>query len=80
LLRGYIDAGDKAVNFPSCLKRLCVVYVEELDDALEESAAIRNSALPEQHRFQITVAAHWKDHPFQGQERGQGHPGRPTRH
>ena len=63
LLRGYIGAGDyKQFIFPLLFyKRLCDVYDEELDAALEESGGDQEyAALPEQHRFQIPEDAHWK--------------------
>lgn len=63
LLRGTIDAGDyKQFIFPLLFyKRLCDVYDEELADALEESGGDQEYAeLPEQHRFQIPLDAHWK--------------------
>lgn len=62
LLRGYIDAGDyKQFIFPLLFyKRLCDVYDEELNEALEESDGDQEYAtLPEQHRFQIPEEAHW---------------------
>ncbi|WP_449258751.1 type I restriction-modification system subunit M [Chlorobium limicola] len=62
LLRGYIDAGDyKQFIFPLLFyKRLCDVYDEELNEALEESDGDQEyAALPEQHRFQIPEEAHW---------------------
>ncbi|MBX3151522.1 SAM-dependent DNA methyltransferase [Candidatus Obscuribacterales bacterium] len=62
LLRGHIDAGDyKQFIFPLLFyKRLCDVYEEELEQALEESGGDREYAqLPEQHRFQIPPDAHW---------------------
>jgi len=64
LLRGYIDAGDyKQFIFPLLFyKRLCDVYDEELAGALEESGGDNNYAqMPEQHRFQIPIVAHWKE-------------------
>lgn len=63
LLRGTIDAGDyKQFIFPLLFyKRLCDVYDEELTQALAESGGDKAYAeLPEQHRFQIPKAAHWK--------------------
>lgn len=62
LLRGYIDAGDyKQFIFPLLFyKRLCDVYDEELAEALAESDGdTEYAAMPEQHRFQIPVDAHW---------------------
>lgn len=63
LLRGTIDAGDyKQFIFPLLFyKRLCDVYAEELAEALEESGGDKAYAqMPEQHRFQIPIKAHWK--------------------
>ena len=63
LLRGHIDAGDyKQFIFPLLFyKRLCDVYDGEVAQSLEESSGDREYArLPEQHRFQIPVEAHWK--------------------
>jgi len=63
LLRGTIDAGDyKQFIFPlPFYKRLCDVYDEEMTEALEESGGDRDyAAMPEQHRFQIPEAAHWR--------------------
>ena len=63
LLRGHIDAGDyKQFIFPLLFyKRLCDIHDEELNDALKESGGDQEyAALPEQHRFQIPEAAHWR--------------------
>ncbi|MEA2014170.1 MAG: type I restriction-modification system subunit M N-terminal domain-containing protein, partial [Thermodesulfobacteriota bacterium] len=63
LLRGHIDAGDyKQFIFPLLFyKRLCDVYDGEVAQSLEESSGDKEYArLPEQHRFQIPVEAHWK--------------------
>ena len=63
LLRGTIDAGDyKQFIFPLLFyKRLCDVFDEETQTALAESAGDEQFALfPENHRFQIPPAAHWR--------------------
>lgn len=62
LLRGTIDAGDyKQFIFPLLFfKRLCDVFDEETDIALEESGGDTDfAAYPENHRFQIPESAHW---------------------
>jgi type I restriction enzyme M protein len=58
-LRGFIDAGDyKQFIFPLLFfKRLCDVYDEERERALEEVG----DDFPEYHRFQIPEGAHWQD-------------------
>jgi len=64
LLRGYIDAGDyKQFIFPLIFyKRICDVYDEEQQEALEESGDDMDYAsFSENHRFQIPQGAHWKD-------------------
>ena len=63
LLRGQIDSSDyKQYIFPLFfLKRLCGVWDEETQQALEESGGDRQYALfPENHRFNIPPEAHWK--------------------
>ena len=63
LLRGHIDAGDyKQFIFPLLFyKRLCDVYAEEVEQALQESGGDNQYALfAENHRFQIPEDAHWK--------------------
>ena len=59
LLRGVIDAGDyKQYIFPLLFyKRICDVYDEESDRAIEESGG----DFAENHRFQIPKGAHWND-------------------
>jgi type I restriction enzyme M protein len=64
LLRGLIDAGDyKQYIFPLMFyKRLCDVYDEEYQTALEESDGdLDYAAFAENHRFQIPKGAHWND-------------------
>ncbi len=64
LLRGVIDAGDyKQFIFPLLFfKRICDVYDEEFQLALEESDGdVDYASFAENHRFQIPVGAHWQD-------------------
>ena len=64
LLRGTIDAGDyKQFIFPLLFfKRLCDVFDEETAIALKESGGDEEfAAYPENHRFQIPEASHWKN-------------------
>lgn len=64
LLRGTIDAGDyKQYLFPLLFfKRVCDVFDEETSAALKESEGDQAYALfPEQHRFQVPAAAHWRE-------------------
>src|ERR1700737_3061519 len=64
LLRGVIDAGDyKQFIFPLLFfKRICDVYGEEYQRALEESEGdIGYAVFAENHRFQIPEGAHWRD-------------------
>ena len=64
LLRGTIDAGDyKQFIFPLLFyKRLCDVFDEETIKALRESGGDEAYALfPENHRFQVPTAAHWRE-------------------
>lgn len=64
LLRGFIDAGDyKQFIFPLLFfKRICDVYDEEYQRALEESEGdVGFAAFAENHRFQIPEGAHWRD-------------------
>ncbi len=73
LLRGVIDAGDyKQFIFPLLFfKRICDVYDEEFQRALEESAGDADyAAFAENHRFQIPEGAHWRDVRNQGQHVG----------
>src|SRR5512141_537787 len=63
-LRGLIDAGDyKQYIFPLLFfKRLCDIYDEELQKALDESGGDLDYArFADQHRFQIPAGAHWQD-------------------
>src|SRR4051812_4647330 len=62
LMRGYIDAGDyKQFIFPLLFyKRLCDVYDEEFQQALNDSGGdLEFAAFAENHRFQIPKDAHW---------------------
>src|SRR5512133_3141228 len=64
LLRGTIDAGDyKQFIFPLLFfKRLCDVFDEETQTALDESGGDQKFATyPENHRFQIPSQAHWRE-------------------
>lgn len=64
LLRGVIDAGDyKQYIFPLLFfKRICDVYDEEYQKALEESNGDKEYAkFAENHRFQVPKGAHWND-------------------
>ena len=64
LLRGYIDAGDyKQFIFPLLFfKRLCDVYDEEFQQALDESGGdVEYARFAEHHRFQIPLDSHWRD-------------------
>ena len=63
-LRGLIDAGDcKQFIFPLLFfKRLCDVYDEEYQRALDESGGdVDYAAFVENHRFQIPQGAHWRE-------------------
>jgi len=63
-LRGTIDAGDyKQYIFPLLFfKRICDVYDEEFEKALEESDGdMEYAAFAEHHHFQVPEGAHWKD-------------------
>jgi len=63
-LRGTIDAGDyKQYIFPLLFfKRICDVYEEEYENALEESDGdIEYAEFAENHHFQIPHGAHWND-------------------
>lgn len=61
-LRGFIDAGDyKQYIFPLLFyKRICDVYDEEYEEALEESGGdLEYAAFDENHRFKVPAGAHW---------------------
>jgi type I restriction enzyme M protein len=63
ILRGTIDAGDyKQYIFPLLFyKRICDVYDEEFERALEESNGdMEYAAFDENHHFQVPEDAHWK--------------------
>lgn len=63
-LRNVIDAGDyKQFIFPLLFfKRLCDVYDEEYQRALDESDGdIDYASFDENHRFRIPAGAHWHD-------------------
>ena len=63
LLRGYIDASDyKQFIFPLLFfKRICDVYDEECEQALNEYGDPQSALFPENHRFQIPAGAHWRE-------------------
>ncbi len=64
ILRGPVDAADfKTYIFPLLFfKRICDVYDEEFQSALEESGGDRDYAqFPENHCFQIPDGYHWRD-------------------
>jgi type I restriction enzyme M protein len=61
-LRGTIDAGDyKQYIFPLLFfKRICDVYDEEFEKALEEGEGdMEYAAFAEHHHFQVPEDAHW---------------------
>jgi type I restriction enzyme M protein len=61
-LRGTIDAGDyKQYIFPLLFfKRICDVYDEEFENALESSGGDKEyAAFKENHHFQIPKESHW---------------------
>ncbi len=63
-LRGTIDAGDyKQYIFPLLFfKRICDVYDEEFQLAMQESEGdLEYAAFEENHRFQVPKGAHWKE-------------------
>lgn len=62
-LRGTIDAGDyKQYIFPLLFyKRICDVYDEEFEKALQESDGdLEYAAFAEHHHFIVPKTAHWK--------------------
>lgn len=64
LLRGVIDAGDyKQYIFPLIFfKRICDVYDEEYDKALQDSDGdLEYAAFAENHRFVVPKGTHWND-------------------
>lgn len=64
LLRGHIDAGDyKQYIFPLLFyKRICDVYDEEFNTALEESGGDAEYAqIADNHRLQVPKDYHWND-------------------
>ena len=64
ILRGPIDQADfKSYIFPLLFfKRICDVYDEEFQEALEESEGdLEYAAFAENHRFQVPEDAHWDD-------------------
>ncbi len=63
-LRGTIDAGDyKQYIFPLLFfKRICDVYDEEFEKALEEGDGdLEYAAFAEHHHFLVPEGAHWND-------------------
>ncbi|MEZ4968439.1 MAG: class I SAM-dependent DNA methyltransferase [Flavobacteriaceae bacterium] len=63
-LRGTIDAGDyKQYIFPLLFfKRICDVYDEEFEKALEESDGdLEYASFAEHHHFLVPEGAHWND-------------------
>jgi len=63
-LRGTIDAGDyKQYIFPLMFfKRICDVYDEEFEKALEEGDGdLEYAAFAEHHHFLVPNGAHWND-------------------
>lgn len=63
ILRGPVDAADfKTYIFPLLFfKRICDVYDEEFQAALDASGDLEYAAFAEQHRFQVPEGAHWRD-------------------
>jgi type I restriction enzyme M protein len=64
ILRGTLDAGDyKQYIFPLMFyKRLCDVYDEEYQKALQESGGdIEVAEFAENHRFNVPKEAHWSE-------------------
>lgn len=62
ILRGTIDAGDyKQYIFPLLFfKRICDIYEEEYEKALEESDGdLEYASFAENHHFQVPERAHW---------------------
>src|SRR3954463_12432529 len=64
ILRGPIDQADfKSYVFPLLfLKRICDVYDEEYEQALDESDGdVDYAGFAENHRFEVPEGAHWND-------------------
>lgn len=64
ILRGPVDAADfKTYIFPLLFfKRICDVYDEEFEAALEESDGdIEFAKFPENHWFQVPEGCHWEE-------------------
>lgn len=64
ILRGPIDAADfKAYIFPLLFfKRICDVYDEEYQRALDQSGGdVEYASFAENHRFQVPDGHHWRD-------------------
>ncbi|MDP1622145.1 MAG: class I SAM-dependent DNA methyltransferase [Bacteroidales bacterium] len=64
LLRGHMDAGDnKQYIFPLLFfKRICDVYDEEYEQAIEDSGGdLDYASFAENHRFKVPNGSHWKD-------------------
>jgi type I restriction enzyme M protein len=64
ILRGPIDQADfKSYVFPLLFfKRICDVYDDEYQQALDESGGdLEYAAFAENHRFQVPQDAHWND-------------------
>jgi type I restriction enzyme M protein len=64
ILRGPIDQADfKSYIFPLLFfKRICDVYDDEYQQALDESGGdLEYAAFAENHRFQVPEGAHWTD-------------------
>jgi type I restriction enzyme M protein len=63
-LRGHMDAGDnKQYIFPLLFfKRICDVYDEEYEQALEDSVGdLDYASFAENHRLKVPEGSHWKD-------------------
>jgi type I restriction system adenine methylase HsdM len=75
ILRGPVDQADfKSYIFPLLFfKRISDVYLEELQQALEESGGDAGYAnFAENHRFQIPPDSHWEDVRARTENVGQG--------
>ncbi len=62
ILRGPVDAADfKTYIFPLLFfKRICDVWDEEYQEAVDETGDEQLAVFPETHRFQIPEEFHWK--------------------